>query len=143
MNAEGAGRVCAQIAFVLADALPGANCAEDDVLAATAGFAPALLALDAAGAAHWAVGTARVSPKDIDVATVAVVLRRNGEMVAQGAAGVNPVAAVTELARAAGELRITADAVVLSGPCAWVEATPGDEFTAEFTGLGMISLRLD
>ncbi|MCV7191361.1 hypothetical protein [Mycolicibacterium brumae] len=144
MNAEGAGRVCAQIAFVLADGLPGANCAEDDVLAATAGFAPALLALDAAGNACWEVGTERVSPKDVDIASVEVVMWRNGEVVAQGSASVDPVRAVTELTReaAAADIRIAAAEVVFSGPCAAVEAAPGDEFIAEFAGLGSVSLLL-
>src|SRR5271157_3246179 len=39
-------RVEVEVAFLLADDLPGAGCTEDDVLAATAAFAPAIELID-------------------------------------------------------------------------------------------------
>ena len=39
-------RVEVEVGFVLADDLPGASCTEDDVLAATAAFAPAIELID-------------------------------------------------------------------------------------------------
>ena len=69
---------------MLADDLPGEGCTEDDVLAATAAFAPAIELIDTritdwkiklcdtiadnASSAGWVLGEARVSPKDIDIA---------------------------------------------------------------------------
>ena len=77
-------RVEVEVGFVLADDLPGEGCTEDDVLAATAAFAPAIELIDTrirdwkiklcdtiadnASSAGWVLGEARVSPKDIDIA---------------------------------------------------------------------------
>ena len=76
-------RVEVEVGFVLADDLPGEGCTEDDVLAATAAFAPAIELIDTrikdwkiklcdtiadnASSAGWVLGEARVSPKDIDI----------------------------------------------------------------------------
>ncbi len=72
-----------EVAFFLADDLPGANCTEDDVLAATAALAPSIELIDSrikdwkialcdtiaddASSAGFVLGEQRVSPKDIDV----------------------------------------------------------------------------
>ena len=76
-------RVEVEVGFILADDLPGAGCTEDDVLAATAAFAPSIELIDTritdwkiklcdtiadnASSAGWVLGEARVSPKDIDI----------------------------------------------------------------------------
>ena len=93
-------RVEVEVGFVLADDLPGEGCTEDDVLAATAAFAPAIELIDTrirdwkiklcdtiadnASSAGWVLGEARVSPKDIDIQSIDAVLTRNGEVVAKG-----------------------------------------------------------
>src|ERR1700761_6185611 len=76
-------RVEVEVGFILADDLPGAGCTEDDVLAATAAFAPSIELIDTritdwkiklcdtiadnASSAGWVLGKERVSPKDIDI----------------------------------------------------------------------------
>src|ERR1700751_4006518 len=104
-------RVEVEVGFILADDLPGAGCTEDDVLAATAAFAPSIELIDTritdwkiklcdtiadnASSAGWVLGEARVSPKDIDIKTIDAVLTRNGEVVAKGRSDAvlgNPVA---------------------------------------------------
>ncbi|CAM5740127.1 2-keto-4-pentenoate hydratase [Mycolicibacterium aubagnense] len=83
-------RVEVEVGFVLADDLPGAGCTEDDVLAATAAFAPAIELIDTritnwqvklcdtiadnASSAGWVLGKERVSPKDIDIRAIDAVL---------------------------------------------------------------------
>ncbi len=111
-------RVEVEVGFILADDLPGAGCTEDDVLAATAAFAPAIELIDTritnwqiklcdtiadnASSAGWVLGAARVSPKDIDIRAIDAVLTNNGEVVAEGRSDAvlgNPVTAVAWLAR--------------------------------------------
>ena len=76
-------RVEVEVGFILADDLPGAGCTEDDVLAATAAFAPSIELIDTrikdwkialcdtiadnASSAGYVLGKERVSPKDIDI----------------------------------------------------------------------------
>ena len=83
-------RVEVEVGFILADDLPGAGCTEDDVLAATAAFAPSIELIDTritdwkiklcdtiadnASSAGWVLGEARVSPKDIDIQNIDAVL---------------------------------------------------------------------
>ncbi len=83
-------RVEVEVGFILADDLPGAGCTEDDVLAATAAFAPSIELIDTritdwkiklcdtiadnASSAGWVLGEERVSPKDIDIRNIDAVL---------------------------------------------------------------------
>ena len=92
---RGSGRV----AFILAEDLPG-GLHRDDVLAATAAFAPSIELIDTriknwqiklcdtiadnASSAGWILGPERVSPKDIDIRAIDAVLKCNGETVAEG-----------------------------------------------------------
>src|SRR5205085_3948100 len=111
-------RVEVEVGFILADDLPGAGCTEDDVLAATAAFAPSIELIDTritdwkislcdtiadnASSAGWVLGTDRVSPKDADVRNIDAGRTRNGEVVAEGRRDAvlgNPVTAVAWLAR--------------------------------------------
>ena len=117
-------RVEVEVGFVLADDLPGEGCTEDDVLAATAAFAPAIELIDSriddwkikivdtiadnASSAGWVLGEARVSPKDIDIQSIDAVLTRNGEVVAEGRSDAvlgNPVTAVRLAGPQGGQLR--------------------------------------
>ncbi len=155
-------RVEVEVGFILADDLPGAGCTEDDVLAATAAFAPSIELIDTriknwqiklcdtiadnASSAGWVLGTERVSPKDIDITAINAVLSCNGEVVGEGRSDAvlgNPVTAVAWLARKVDSfgVRLKAGDVVLPGACMRaIDARPGDSFVAEFTGLGSVKL---
>ena len=158
-------RVEVEVGFVLADDLAGEGCTEDDVLAATAAFAPAIELIDTrikdwkiklcdtiadnASSAGWVLGEARVSPKDIDIASIDAVLTRNGEVVAKGRSDAvlgNPVTAVAWLARKVDSfgVRLRAGDIVLPGSCTKAfDATPGDDFVADFDGLGSVHLSFE
>lgn len=158
-------RVEVEVGFILADDLPGAGCTEDDVLAATAAFAPAIELIDTritdwkiglcdtiadnASSAGFVLGSERVSPKDVDICAIDAVLTRNGEVVAQGRSDAvlgNPVTAVAWLARKVDSfgVRLKAGDVVLPGSCTRaIDVRPGDEFVAEFAGLGSVRLSFE
>jgi 2-keto-4-pentenoate hydratase len=158
-------RVEVEVGFVLADDLPGEGCTEDDVLAATAAFAPAIELIDTritdwkiklcdtiadnASSAGWVLGGARVSPKDIDIQNIDAVLTRNGEVVAKGRSDAvlgNPVTAVAWLARKVDSfgVRLKAGDIVLPGSCTKaIDARPGDDFVADFDGLGSVHLSFE
>jgi 2-keto-4-pentenoate hydratase len=158
-------RVEVEVGFVLADDLPGEGCTEDDVVAATAAFAPAIELIDSriadwkirlcdtiadnASSAGWVLGDARVSPKDIDIQTIDAVLTRNGEVVAKGRSDAvlgNPVTAVAWLARKVDSfgVRLKAGDIVLPGSCTKaIDARPRDDFVADFDGLGSVHLSFE
>ena len=155
-------RVEVEVGFILADDLPGAGCTEDDVLAATAAFAPSIELIDTritdwkiklcdtiadnASSAGFILGAARVSPKDIDITAIDAVLTRNGEVVAEGRSDAvlgNPVTAVAWLARKVDSfgVRLRAGDIVLPGSCTRaIDVRPGDSFVADFAGLGSVRL---
>ncbi|MEU7907169.1 2-keto-4-pentenoate hydratase [Actinoplanes sp. NPDC049118] len=155
-------RVEIEVAFLLGADLPGRDCTEDDVLAATEAYAPSIELIDSriedwrisladtiadnASSAGFVVGAARVRPSAIDIRGIDAVLYRGAEAVAQGRSDAvlgNPVTAVAWLARtvAAFGVRLRAGHLVLPGACARaVDAHPGDEFRAVFTGLGEVGL---
>ncbi len=158
-------RVEVEVGFILADDLPGAACTERDALAATAAFAPAIELIDTrikdwkiqlcdtiadnASSAGWVLGEARVSPKDIDIKGIDAVLTRNGEVVAKGRSDAvlgNPVTAVAWLARKVEGfgVRLKGGDIVLPGSCTKAfDATPGDDFVADFAGLGSVHLSFE
>ena len=158
-------RVEVEVGFVLAEDLPGAGCTEDDVLAATAAFAPAIELIDTritnwqiklcdtiadnASSAGWVLGKARVSPKDIDICNIDAVLTNNGEVVAEGRSDAvlgNPVTAVAWLARKveAFGVRLKAGDIVLPGSCTRaIDAPAGSHFVADFSGLGSVELSFE
>ena len=158
-------RVEVEVGFILADDLPGAGCTEDDVLAATAAFAPSIELIDTrikdwkialcdtiadnASSAGFVLGAARVSPKDIDIKGIDAVLTRNGEVVAEGRSDAvlgNPVTAVAWLARKVDSfgVRLKAGDIVLPGSCTRaIDVGPGDEFVADFDGLGSVRLSFE
>lgn len=158
-------RVEVEVGFILADDLPGKGCTEDDVLAATAAYAPAIELIDTrikdwkialcdtiadnASSAGFVLGQQRVSPKDIDIKTIDAVLTRNGEVVAEGRSDAvlgNPVTAVAWLARKVDGfgVRLKAGDIVLPGSCTRaIDARPGDAFVADFAGLGCVRLSFE
>lgn len=155
-------RVEVEVGFILGDDLPGAECTEDDVLEATAAFAPAIELIDTritdwkialcdtiadnASSAGFVLGAGRVSPKDIDIKSIDAVLTRNGEVVAKGRSDAvlgNPVTAVAWLSRKVESfgVRLRKGDIVLPGSCTRAfDAGPGDNFVAEFDGLGSVRL---
>jgi 2-keto-4-pentenoate hydratase len=155
-------RVEVEVGFILAGDLPGADCTENDVLAVTAAFAPAIELIDTritdwkiascdtiadnASSAGFVLGEARVSPADVDITGIDVVLTRNDEMVAKGRSDAvlgNPVTAVVWLARMVESfgVRLKAGDIVLPGSCTRaIDVRPGDKFVAEFGGLGSVRL---
>jgi 2-keto-4-pentenoate hydratase len=155
-------RVEVEVGFILADDLPGEGCTEDDVLAATAAFAPSIELIDTritdwkiklcdtiadnASSAGWVLGSERVSPKDVDIRAIDAVLTCNGEVVAEGRSDAvlgNPVTAVAWLARKVDQfgVRLKAGDIVLPGSCTRaIDARPGDDFVARFDGLGSVHL---
>jgi 2-keto-4-pentenoate hydratase len=158
-------RVEVEVGFILADDLPGAECTEDDVLAATGAFAPSIELIDTritdwkiklcdtiadnASSAGFVLGADRVSPKDIDIKTIDAVLTRNSEVVAKGRSDAvlgNPVTAVAWLARKVESfgVRLRKGDIVLPGSCTRaIDARPGDQFVAEFDGLGSVRLTFE
>ncbi|MGV9800995.1 2-keto-4-pentenoate hydratase [Mycobacterium sp. NPDC003449] len=158
-------RVEVEVGFVLADDLPGAGCTEEDVLAATAAFAPAIELIDTritnwqiklcdtiadnASSAGWVLGEARVSPKDVDIKAIDAVLTNHGEVVAEGRSDAvlgNPVTAVAWLARKVEGfgVRLKAGDIVLPGSCTRaIDAPPGSDFVADFAGLGSVRLSFE
>ncbi|OCB55693.1 2-keto-4-pentenoate hydratase [Mycobacterium vulneris] len=158
-------RVEVEVGFILADDLPGAGCTEEDVLAATAAFAPAIELIDTritnwqiklcdtiadnASSAGWVLGEARVSPKDVDIRNVDAVLTNHGKVVAEGRSDAvlgNPVTAVAWLARKVESfgVRLKAGDIVLPGSCTRaIDAPPGSDFVADFAGLGSVHLSFE
>jgi 2-keto-4-pentenoate hydratase len=158
-------RVEVEVAFILAEDLPGADCTEDDVLAATEALAPSIELIDTritdwkialcdtiadnASSAGFVLGKARVSPRDVDVKAIDAVLTRNGEVIAEGRSDAvlgNPVTAVAWLSRKVESfgVRLREGDIVLPGSCTRaIDARAGDEFVAEFTGLGSVRLSFE
>ncbi|BBX63703.1 hydratase [Mycobacterium saskatchewanense] len=158
-------RVEVEVGFILAEDLPGAGCTEDDVLAATEALVPSIELIDTritdwkialcdtiadnASSAGFVLGEARVSPDKLDVKAIDAVLTRNGEVVADGRSDAvlgNPVTAVAWLARKVESfgVRLRKGDVVLPGSCTRaIDARAGDEFLADFTGLGSVRLSFE
>jgi 2-keto-4-pentenoate hydratase len=156
-------RVEVEVGFVLAHDLPGANCTEDDVLAATEAFVPSIELIDTritdwkialcdtiadnASSAGFVLGEARVAPADIKA--IDAVLSNNGEVVAEGRSDAvlgNPVTAVAWLARKVESfgVRLRAGDIVLPGSCTRaIDAPAGSNFVADFAGLGSVRLSFE
>lgn len=169
-----AGRYCyprveVEIGFLLGADLPGEDCTEADVLAATEAFVPAIELIDSrildwrisladtiadnASSAGFVLGAQRIAPSDVDVRAIDVVLHRGQERVADGRSDAvlgDPTTAVAWLAgKVAGfGVRLHAGQVVLPGSCTRaIDARPGDRFQADFrchdTDIGSVSLSFE
>jgi 2-keto-4-pentenoate hydratase len=158
-------RVEVEVAFILSQDLPGADCTEEDVLAGTAALVPSIELIDTrikdwqikicdtiadnASSAGFVLGAARVLPADIDVKAIDAKLTRNGELIAEGRSDAvlgNPVTAVAWLSRKVEGfgVRLKKGDIVLPGSCTFaVDARAGDEFVADFAGLGSVRLSFE
>jgi 2-keto-4-pentenoate hydratase len=158
-------RVEVEVGFILAHDLPGANCTEDHVVAATEALVPSIELIDTritdwkialcdtiadnASSAGFVLGAGRVAPTDIDITQIEAELTCNGEVVAKGRSDAvlgNPVTAVAWLARKVESfgVRLRAGDIVLPGSCTRaIDARPGDKFVAEFAGLGSVGLSFE
>ncbi len=161
-------RVEAEIAFLMAAPLAGANCTHKDVIAATGTVAASLEILDTrilrrdpasgrarivtdtiadnAANAGVVLGAARHGVETFDLRWVGAILTRDGMVEETGlGAGVlnDPVTSVVWLARrlAGYGARIEAGDIVLSGSFIRpVEAPPGARIVADFGPFGTVSV---
>ena len=155
-------RVEVEVGFVLGATLPGKGCTEEDVLRATDFVAPAIELIDSriaewdiriadtiadnASSAGYVLGPERVRPGDLDLRAIEAVLTCNGAKVAHGRSDAvlgNPVTAVAWLADKVADFGVTLEAghVILPGSVhRAVDVHPGDEFVADFEGLGSVRL---
>lgn len=154
-------RVEVETGFVLGADLPGEDCTEADVLAATERVVPAIELIDSR-IADWRIGLADtiadnassagfvigagVPPAGLDLTAIDATLYRDGEPAARGRSDAvlgDPLVAVAWLARkvASFGVRLHAGHVILPGSCTRaVDVSRGQSFTAEFTALGSVSL---
>lgn len=156
-------RVEVEVGFVLGADLPGEGCTVEDVLAATAGLAPAIELIDSrvrdwdiriadtiadnASSAGFVLGAARVPVDGVDRRRVEAVLSADGAPLARGRSDAvlgDPAVAVAWLARTVARfgVRLKAGHVVLPGSCTRaVDISPGHTYHADFTpALGSVSL---
>lgn len=156
-------RVEAEIAFVTKDDLKGPGCTRQDVLNATDYVLPAVEIIDSRfsgfkfdlqsviadnGSSARYVGGGRARyVEDVDLRTLGVVLEKNGEIVAMGAAAAvlgHPAEAIAMLVNVLAELGETLPAgsfVMSGGITEAIAVKPGDNITARFQDLGSVSLR--
>jgi 2-keto-4-pentenoate hydratase len=156
-------RVEVEVAFILGETLPGEGCTEDDVIAATEYVAPSIELIDSritnwnikigdtiadnASSAGYILGAQGVKPDEIDLRTIEARLLKNGAEVAAGRSDAvlgNPVTAVAWLARKVAGFGVTLEAghVILPGSVhRAIDVEAGDEFSAEFDGLGTVNLQ--
>ncbi|MDP3894390.1 2-keto-4-pentenoate hydratase [Nocardioides sp.] len=156
-------RVEVEVGFILGATLPGEDCTEEDVIAATEAVAPAIELIDSritdwdirigdtiadnASSAGYVLGDERVKPGDIDLRGIEARLLCNGVQVAEGRSDAvlgNPVTAVAWLARKVAQFGVTLEAghVILPGSVhRAIDVHPGEDFEAVFDGLGSVRLR--
>jgi 2-keto-4-pentenoate hydratase len=163
-------RIEVEIGYVLGSALPGADCTEADVLAATEYVVPSLELIDSrirdwrikladtiadnASSAGVILGQARRTPAElavrgVDLANIEAVLWSGGAEVARGNTSAvlgNPTACVAWLARKVADFGVKLEAghLILPGSCTRaIDARPGIGFRAEFAGLGTVTASFD
>lgn len=159
-------RIEVEIGYVLGSALPGADCTEADVLAATEYIVPSLELIDSrvrdwrikladtiadnASSAGVILGQARRTPAElavrgVDLANIEAVLWSGDQEVARGNTSAvlgNPTACVAWLARKVADFGVKLEAghLILPGSCTRaIDARPGTAFRAEFAGLGTVT----
>ena len=155
-------RVEVEVGFLLGADLPGEGCTVEDVLRATEAVVPSIELIDSriadwrigledtiadnASSAGVVLGRGRRKPDELDLTAIDAVLWKNGEQVAAGRSDAvlgNPAIAVAWLAQkvASFGVRLEAGHVVLPGSCTRAyDVVAGDRVTADFAGLGSVSL---
>ncbi|MFG2499500.1 2-keto-4-pentenoate hydratase [Streptomyces sp. NPDC048441] len=156
-----APRVEVEVGFVLGDDLPGEDCTVADVLAATERVVPALELIDSriadwritiadtiadnASSAGYVIGEGR-DPRELDLRAIEARLTCREDTLAEGRSDAvlgDPTASVAWLARTVARFGVPLRKghVVLPGSCTRaVDVEAGRTYTAEFTGLGAVSL---
>lgn len=156
-------RVECEIAFVTKKTLTGPGCTVQDVLDATDWVLPAVEIIDSrfsgfkfdlasvvadnGSSARFVAGGRARYPADIDLRTLGVVLEKNGEIVAMGAAAAvlgHPAQAIALLVNVLAGLGETlpAGSFVMSGAITEAIAVQaGDNVIARFQDLGSVSMR--
>jgi 2-keto-4-pentenoate hydratase len=155
-------RIEPEIAFWLSEDLRGPNITVENVLRATRGVSASFELVDSR-VANWRIklvdtiadnaSSARVIASErvvaldgLDLAAITVTMKRNGEIVGEGAGAAvlgHPAAAVAWLANKLAEFDISllAGQLVLPGAmCAAVTVAAGDTFEASFSGLGDVAV---
>jgi 2-keto-4-pentenoate hydratase len=160
-----APRVEAEIGFVLKSPLAGPGVTADDVIDATESVTAAIEVIDSrirdwkltlvdtvadmASSARVILGAERVSPANLDLRLVGVVLERDGGVVETGAGAAvlgNPAEAVALTANTLGPLGVVMKPghIVIPGAMhASATADVGQSFTARFDRLGDVSVRFE
>lgn len=156
-------RIEVEIGYVLGESLPGEDCTEADVLAATEYVVPSLELIDSriedwrigladtisdnASSGGVVLGDARIEPHGIDLSDVEAVLFSGDTEIARGNTAAvlgDPTTAVAWLARkvAAFGVRLEAGHLILPGSCTRaVDVEAGGRYRAEFAGLGSVTAR--
>lgn len=157
------GRVEAEVAFRLGRDLVGPDCGAEEVLAATEYVSPAIelpsgrmawrdnvpnMLADNGGAARIVVGTARVQPRALDLATMSVTMTSEGRQIAVGSTRNvlgSPVTAMVWLVRKLHEHGrfLRAGELVMTGTCTPVmPVSAGQTVAVHFEGLGSTAVTL-
>lgn len=156
-------RAEAEIALILGADLKGPGVTEADVLAATDSVAACFEIVDSridkwdirivdtvadnASCGVFVLGSRRLSPQGLDLASMEVRVHKNGQPLSRGfgsAVQGSPLAAVAWLANTLGRYGVTLAAgdIILSGSLVPLEtARPGDLFELELDHLGGASIR--
>ncbi|MFE2249745.1 2-keto-4-pentenoate hydratase [Streptomyces lavendulae] len=156
-----APRIEVEVGFVLGADLPGEGCSGADVLAATERVVPALELIDSriadwritiadtiadnASSAGYVIGEGR-DPRELDLRAIEARLTTGSEVLAAGRSDAvlgDPVRAVAWLARTVARFGVPLRKghLILPGSCTRaVDVTAGRTYTADFTGLGPVSL---
>ncbi|MDD3765387.1 MAG: fumarylacetoacetate hydrolase family protein [Nevskiales bacterium] len=154
-----------EIAFVLKKDLQGPGVTEADVIDATDYVCPCFEIVDSrihdwkiriqdtvadnASCGVFVLGPDRVDPRSLDLAAVAMDIRRNGEHIASGLGSAvqgHPATAVAWLANTLGRFDIPflAGEIILSGSLApLIPITPGDRFEMSLAGIGSAAIGFD
>lgn len=155
-------RIEGEIAFVLRHELRGDRITPEAVIAATDFVCPAIEICDSriagwdiriedtiadnASSGFVVLGARRPTPSLPELAAIALSLRHNGAVAAEGRGAAclgNPAIAVAWLAEALSRLGdgLGAGELVMSGALAkMLPAAPGDAFTADFGAFGTVSV---
>jgi 2-oxopent-4-enoate hydratase len=155
-------RVEGEIAFVLKSCLVGPGISTAQAIAAVDFILPAIEIIDSrvidwkfkiedtvadnASSAMFVLGSRPYCMKDVDLRTIGVTLRKNGEVVSTGAGAAclgNPVNALVWLANKLGEFgeQLNKGQVILSGAlCPVSPVVAGDVITTEIGNLGEVAV---
>ncbi|MEB2631183.1 fumarylacetoacetate hydrolase family protein [Peribacillus frigoritolerans] len=150
-----------EIAFLIGEDLQGTNVTSEDVLKAVKYVAPALEIIDSrylnfkftlpdvvadnCSSARFVVGSKWVKPEQLDLASVGMVMSKNGEVATVGAGAAvlgHPATAVAWAVNKLGQRNegLKKGDIVLTGALSEAIAfEAGDSIIAQFDGLGSVS----